>query len=121
MKFVEYTVLEIKEVSAHPPPPPLLHRWCWYQIPSYRKGNGSLGVDMMGNETEFRKHLNDHGNFEYDRETVNIQNKKINFFMVTNVADLLRKSVETFNSEGVILICGDKVTNILCESLYSEA
>ena len=60
-----------------------------------RSLNDSVGVDMMGTETELRKYLNDPGNFEYECGTVIIQNKKINFFRVTDVADLLRKSIET--------------------------
>ena len=51
--------------------------------------NDSLGVDIMGTETELRKYLNDHGNFEHECWTVIIQNKKIHFFRVTDVADLL--------------------------------
>ena len=62
----------------------------------------SLGVDIMGTETELGKYLNDHDNFEYEYGTVIIQDKKINFFRVTDVADLLRKSIDTLNSEGIL-------------------
>ena len=57
---------------------------------------------MMKTEPELRKHQNQHGNFEYECGTVTIQNKKINFFKVTDVADLLRKSIETLNPEGLL-------------------
>ena len=65
-----------------------------------------------------------------------LQNKKINFLRVSDVADLLKKPVETLNSQNILcfdqnnpktlrlLICGDKggsSTKILCEFLNCKA
>ena len=88
----------------------------------------------MGTETELKKQLDCHGNYEYG--TVVLHERKINFVRVTDVNNLINKTVQILNSQGMlhneknnpdclrILICGDKggpSTKILCEFLNCRA